>query len=131
MIVIKVLPLPQFFIEKLGIINYYSIEHTVKLFFVGPMASFDLAIKSRSARFYIYVIYPLVQDMPMELSLKLRSVICLDHLGPERKTRKSIVDKLDGCSLAEAFINFHDSEPCTVINGGILIIALPSAGNLL
>jgi len=59
-IIIKILPLLQFFIEKPCIINHYAFEHTIKLFFINPVAPFDLSIKSRSSRLYIYVVNPLV-----------------------------------------------------------------------
>jgi|GEM_PF-3215780 len=71
MVVIEVLPLPEFLIKELGIVYDNPLEHPIKLFLVDPVASFDLPVQSWPSWLYIYMTYALVQHMPVELALKL------------------------------------------------------------
>ena len=83
-IVVKVFPFFQFLIKKLGIVNHYSFQHPIKLLLIDPMTAFYLPVQSRSSWLNIHMIYPLVQNMPMELPLEFSAVIRLYHLSSKR-----------------------------------------------
>jgi len=84
LVVVGVLPFLEFFIKQLCIVYNDPLEHPIKLFLVAPVAPFYLPVKPGPSRLYIYVINPLVQHMPVELPLKLGTIIGLDHLRPKR-----------------------------------------------
>jgi len=84
LVVVEVLPFLDFFIKQLRIVYNNPLEHPIKLFLVASVAPFHLPVKLRSSGFYIYVIDPLVQHMPVELSLEFGAIIGLNQLRPKR-----------------------------------------------
>jgi len=76
-IVIEVFPFLQFLIKQLSIVNDYSIQHPIKLLLIDPMTAFHFPIESWAPGLNIHMIYPFVQNMPMELSLEFSAIVCM------------------------------------------------------
>jgi len=59
-VVIEVLPFPELIIKQFCFIDNNTIEHSIELVVIDPVASFDLAIETRSPRLNIDMSDPLV-----------------------------------------------------------------------
>ena len=63
----------------------------------------------------------LVFDMPVELGLKLVSVIGSNFTDTQRKLFDDVVDEGNGVSLVVTLIDFEGSDARCIVDGGILV----------
>lgn len=127
--VVEVLPFLELVVEYVGFVDDDPFEHSVELFVVYPVRSFDFAVEARSCRFDVDVSDPSIQDVIVELGLKLCAVVGLDCVDPERQLLQEIVEELDRGLLVALGIDTQHPEPCAVVNGSELVEPFPCPAN--
>jgi hypothetical protein len=85
-VVVEVLPFTELLVEDLGIVDHDAVEKPVELLRVDPVRSLDLAVEPRRLRLDVFVSHPLVEHMPVERGLELRTVVGLDDVDAERES---------------------------------------------
>jgi len=79
-----------------------------------------LSVELWRSRFDIYMPYPFVLDMPMELGLKLMASVCSYRMNAEGEFLNHIINKLNGILLIVMRVNFHRPDPGGIINRCVL-----------
>jgi hypothetical protein len=105
--VVVVLPFVEFLVEDFGVVDDDSVEHSVELFGVDSVGSFDFAVESRGGWFDVDVLHASVEDVPVELGSELGAVVGLDDIDSEWEFLAHVVEKLDCGFLVVAFIDFE------------------------
>jgi hypothetical protein len=59
--------------------------------------------------------------MRIEQGLELMSSICSYLLNTQWKRIDDMIDKMNGILLVMSWVNFQRSNPCVIINGGVLV----------
>ena len=85
------------------------------------MGTFNLAVELRGTGLDEDVTYALVLDMPMELGLKLVTVIGSHFADAEGELFDDVVDESDGTGLCIALIDFEGPDAGGIVDGGILV----------
>jgi hypothetical protein len=124
-VVVVVLPLLEFVVEDLGVVDDHTVKEAVELFGVDAMGTFHFAVESGRLGFDVDVIDPFIEHMPMESSLKLSTVVRLDNIHTEGKPREHVVHELDRGFLIQLGIDPQHSQPSAVIDRGELVVLAP------
>ena len=69
----------------------------------------------------------LIEHIPVEARLELRTVVGLDLLDLERKPGPDVIEELDCGLLIRSRIGAKYSQPGAVVDGGSLVLALSAA----
>jgi hypothetical protein len=85
MVVVVVLPLPEFVVEDLGVVDDNPVEQGVELLGVDAVGALDSAVKAGSVGFDLAVADPFVEDVIVERGLEFSAVVGLDDLYRRRK----------------------------------------------
>ena len=78
----------------------------IELFLVSSMRAFDFAIEPWCSWLDINMTNPLILNMPMELCLKLMTVVRPNGLNAKRKLLYNMIDEVDGILLIMPFVDF-------------------------
>ena len=85
------------------------------------MGPFNLAVELRGTGFDVGVANALVFDVPVELRLKLVSVIRSDLTNAEGELFDDVVDERNGAGLVVALIDFECSDAGGIVDGRALV----------
>jgi hypothetical protein len=92
----------QLVVEEACVVGQATVQKAVELFSVDSVASLHFPVQSRGRRLDVDVANASIEYMPVELALKLGSVIRLDDLNLEAKALEQVVEELDGGLLVAA-----------------------------
>ena len=101
--VVEVLPLLELLVEEAGVVDDDALEEPVELFVVDPVGSLDLAVQTRCGRVDVDVADAAVEDVPVEGTLELGTIVRLDDLDLEGKPFEQVVEELDGRLLVASW----------------------------
>jgi hypothetical protein len=82
-------------VEELGVVDNLAGKEPIELFVVDAMRPFDFAVEPRRSGTDVDVLDAFVQEVPVEASLELGSIVGLDIHDFERQLLEDIVDKPD------------------------------------
>ena len=100
MVIVVVLPLPQFVVEQVNVVGHAAlVQELVELLIVDPMGAFDLAIEMRRPWPDVDMADVEALQMPVKLRLKLGAIIGLDDVDAERQSADHVIDEVHGGSL--------------------------------
>lgn len=109
----------------------HAAQHPVELLGVDAVRALDRAVQARRRRLDLDVLDALVEDLPGELGLELRTVVGLDPQDLERELLEDVVDELDRDLLVEPVVEPQDPQARAVVDRGELrsaSVASPCAG---
>src|SRR6516164_5563899 len=132
MVIVVVLPLPQFAVEQVNVVgDPVPIEQLIKLLIVDAVRSFDLAVEVRRPGPDIHVPDVELLEMPVELRLKFGAAVGLHDVDPKRESTPHLVNELDGRALIAPVIDLQHANSGAIVDGGELIEPPPRAGDAL
>ena len=103
--IVEALPLVELGVEELGVVDDFASQQPIELFVVDAVRPLDFAVESRRRWPDVDVLDAFVQEMPVEASLELGSIVSLDLHDFERQLLEDIVDEFDRGLLVEAFVD--------------------------
>ena len=106
--IVEALPLVDLGVEELGVVYDLAGEEPIELLVVDAMRALDFAVEPRRRWSNVDVLDAFVEQVLMEASLKLGSVVGLDLHNIERQLLDDVVDELDRGLLIQALVDPQD-----------------------
>ena len=122
MVIVVVLPLTQLLVEQVDIVaDAVLVKELVELLVIDAMRPFHLAIEPRRARANVDVPNIESLEVPVELRLKLGTVVRLHHVHAKWQPADDLVDELHGRALVARVVDLQDANPRAIVDGRELI----------
>src|SRR5216683_909006 len=121
--VVETLPDCEPAVQLLEPRDHDSFELPVELLVVDSVRPFGLPVEVGTPRPDVPMLNALIEHVPVELRPKLAAIVGLYTVHPEGELGEHLVHKRDCGKLRVALKDFEHPNPCTVINGRVLVVA--------
>src|SRR5258708_2572539 len=122
--IVEPLPLGELGIEKLCVVDNFAGQQPIELLVVDAVRPLDFAVEPWRRWPDIDVLDAFVQEVPVETSLELTSVVGLDLHDLERQLLEDIVHELNRRLLVQALVDPKNAQASAVVDGRVLVVLL-------